>query len=188
MPYTVTPKTEKIFKVVLEPNGEFPFEFEVDTTQIELHLSNRKLGWYINWLRTERKLSIRDVCKGSGLSTGHLSRIENAKNEGPPSMRILNEIAEFFEIGTDSLLLIAGIQPFEPDKASDNGAQSTGARFAELMMHECLQPKGIKRADMKWLAPEWKRAWVEFSQNLVHAIQAGEPLPEWLTEGPGRAS
>jgi transcriptional regulator with XRE-family HTH domain len=183
MPYRIPLKTEREFQVVLEPDGDFPLPIEGDSAEPELSFNLTKFGWYIRWMREQRRLSIRDACKVSGLSTGHLSRIETAKIEGPPSMRIIKKIAGFLNVGTDTLLLMAGVHPLgEPE---DNGELSPEDEFADLVLHDCLQPAGLKRSQLKWLAPEWKRLWVEHSRNLVRAIQAGEELPEWLTADDG---
>ncbi len=185
MPYKVTWQSEVFFDVVLEPDIDFPVTLDCDTTQLDVHFNAMKLGWYIRHLRTKRKLSIRDVCKGSGLSTGYMSQIETKETDRPPSMRVIKQLAEYFGIGTDTLLLISGIQQIDGPKDGEVGTLSTDEKFSRMVLHECLQPEGLESNQLKWLAPEWKRLWVEHSRNLVRAIQAGEELPEWLTADDG---
>ena len=183
MPYRIVEHTDTRFKVLLEPDGEFPHPVEGDPRAPELAFGPIYFGWYIRWMRKQRGVSIRDACKVSGLSTGHLSRIETAKVEGPPSMRILKKIAGFLNVGTDTLLLMAGVQPLDEPAGHDD--LSLEDEFADLVLSDCLQPSGLKRSQLKWLAPEWKRLWVEHSRNLVRAIHAGEELPEWLIADDG---
>ena len=183
MPYRVKVKSERHFRVVLEPDGEFPLKIEGDSAEPDLTFNPIKFGWYVRWMRKQKKLSIRDASKASGLSTGHLSRIETGKVEGPPSLRIIKRISEFLEVGTDTLMLMVGLQPVGESENSNQPSHED--LFEHLVLHDCLQPDGLKLSQLKWLAPEWKRLWVEHSRNLVRAIQSGEELPEWLTADDG---
>ncbi|MBV8580598.1 MAG: helix-turn-helix domain-containing protein [Candidatus Eremiobacteraeota bacterium] len=60
------------------------------------------VGQILKRMRTQRKLSIRDVAEGSGLSASFLSAVE--RNESDVSIGRLARIAEFFDQDLGSML------------------------------------------------------------------------------------
>jgi HTH-type transcriptional regulator, competence development regulator len=74
------------------------------------------VGIHLKKLREARGWTLRDVQEKTGISSGHLSLIENGQVKNP-SPSVLNRLAGAFEIAPDSLLVLAGYLESKGPKA-----------------------------------------------------------------------
>lgn len=65
------------------------------------------VGIYLRTLRTNKKLSLNDVCKNTGLTTTRLNRIELDEVK-EPSPEVLKKLAEFYNVDLMNLYVLAG--------------------------------------------------------------------------------
>lgn len=98
------------------------------------------LGSHLKHLRERLELSLRDVERTSGISSGHLSMIEQEKVR-EPSPRILHSLAEIYGVGYVSLMKKAGYLP--ATQPEGRPAKSMAFRGAERLSDE--QRKTIQR-------------------------------------------
>lgn len=61
------------------------------------------IGSKIRSIRNKKKITIAQMCEGTGLSKGFISNVEN--NNTSPSINTLNTIAEFLKVPLPYLLL-----------------------------------------------------------------------------------
>lgn len=64
-------------------------------------------GDYIRKLRMDRKLSLRDVAAGTGISVSYLTQIEHGRR-GVPGVPILKRMAPLYKVPLRDLLKYAG--------------------------------------------------------------------------------
>ena len=67
---------------------------------------DKKLGAYIHHLRTQRKMSLQDVEKLTGVSASYIYRIEKSERK-MPSFPIVEKLAQAFDVPTEELLKMA---------------------------------------------------------------------------------
>lgn len=76
-------------------------------------------GEYLKGLRTEQKLSLRDVAAKTGVSISYLVQIEHGRKKGP-SPEILKRLAPIYNVPVRDLLKAAGyleeVQPVLTDE------------------------------------------------------------------------
>lgn len=78
-------------------------------------LSREELGAYLNKLRKEKDISLRDVYKATGITFSHLSMIENGKRNVTPAL--LKNLANLYNVDYLDLYEKAGyIDLIEDDK------------------------------------------------------------------------
>ena len=68
---------------------------------------NEPLGEYLRRVRKERRLTLRDVERKTGISNAYLSQVENNKI-AKPSPSFLHKLAEIFDISYERLMKAAG--------------------------------------------------------------------------------
>jgi len=174
MAYTVKWKNEHEVVVTLEPGTIAQHVVEADKRNgFEKYFDHVKLGWFLRNVRENSGLTVRDVHQGTGLSTGHISRTENGAGKGPPSLRILKKFADFYGVGTDSLLLISGISPPDDDPRITADAFDFDAAFTSLVLHPSLKPDGLEPIDLQWISSATRRHWMEFARKLEKAVAEG---------------
>ncbi len=66
------------------------------------------LGEYLKEIRLQKKLSLKDVYKLTGISDSKLSRIENSTNASDPAPSILQALANLYNINLIELYRMAG--------------------------------------------------------------------------------
>lgn len=69
---------------------------------------NNEFGLYLKNIRIQKKLSLRDVERGTGISNAYLAQIENSRSRKISAPEIINKLAEFYEISVNSILTKAG--------------------------------------------------------------------------------
>ena len=173
MAYTVKWKDENTVEVTLEPGTIAQQVVIADRSQFSTMFDHQKLGWFLRSVRERLGFTVRDVHQGTGLSTGHISRTENGAGKGPPSLRILKKFADFYGVGTDSLLLISGISPPDDDPRISADAFDFDAAFTSLVLHPSLKPDGLEPIDLQWISSATRRHWMEFARKLEKAVAEG---------------
>jgi transcriptional regulator with XRE-family HTH domain len=91
------------------------------------------LGQYLAAIRTDRKLTLREVEEGTDkeVSNAYLSQIESGKIK-QPSANILNQLAEFYRIDFLHLMELAGyVMPGEKSGSGKKHGRGV-ALFSEL--------------------------------------------------------
>lgn len=74
----------------------------------------RTVGAFVRDLREAQGKSLRDVEAKTGISSGHLSLIENGHVRNP-SPTILHKLATYFGVSSEHLLVLAGyLRPKDP--------------------------------------------------------------------------
>lgn len=74
----------------------------LDTKGDTMDTERTELGARINYLRTYRKWSLRELGEATGLSKGHLSEIEHGNQQ--PGIEVVTKIAKAFDMSPAVLL------------------------------------------------------------------------------------
>ena len=136
-------------------------------TSGERGLGYAALGAYLRELRTRKGLSLRELASGTGFSNGYLSQVETGAKKTVPSLKVLSALAEFYDIGLDTLLFVSGLQPGAVGMGADaSGPDEIDDRFRRLVLHPALKDARIRQDDLRWLAPEVKRMWLRFAETF----------------------
>lgn len=95
-----------------------------------------KIGEYIKKLRENKKLSINQLSNLSGISSAHISRIENGKRK--PSPKMLKKIYPFLGVTYEELMQVAGYIDLNIDNKKektqiDKDEQDIAKRLKKLM-------------------------------------------------------
>ncbi len=61
-----------------------------------------KFGEYVRNLRLERRITLREFCRTTGLDPSNWSKIERGRHQPPRTKEVLNSIAEALGLGNDS--------------------------------------------------------------------------------------
>lgn len=64
------------------------------------------LGEYLKGIRLQRKLSLKDVYRATGISDSKLSRVENGSNDPAPD--ILRDLSKLYDVDLVKLYCMAG--------------------------------------------------------------------------------
>ncbi len=116
------------------------------------------------------------------ISQTYISAMESGSPCGPPSLRILTSLANYFQIQVDTLLLVGGMKALPPDEGDVDPGLGLNLAFEQMMMHERLCPPALEKDDLDWLSPKTRRAWVLFALRLHDAGVAGDPSVAELME------
>ena len=166
-------KNENELIVTLEPGTIAQQVVIADRSQFSTVFDHVKLGWFLRNVRERHGFTVRDVHQGTGLSTGHISRIETGAGKGPPSPRILKKFADFYGVGMDSLFLFTGVNPPGEDPTIASDAFNFDAAFTSLVLHPSLKPDGLEPIDLQWISSATRRHWMEFARKLEKAVAEG---------------
>jgi len=131
-------------------------------------LSKEELGSYLNRLRTDRNISLRDVYKKTGITFSHLSMIENGKRSVTPAL--LKNLANLYNVNYIDLYEKAGyIDLIEDEK--DELLKKIGAipLSSENMVN--IPVLGTVKAGYDYLAQE---NWIGTIQVKAELIENGE--------------
>ena len=165
--------------VVVEGGTWAETSFQIgDSSEFDLG----KLGQFIRVLRTRKGLSMRALSRESGVSQAYVSMIESGSETGPPSLKILKRLGEYFQIQVDTFLLVGGMKALPPDEGDVDPGLGLNLAFEQMMMHERLCPPALEKDDLDWLSPKTRRAWVLFALRLHDAGVAGDPSVAELME------
>ncbi len=165
--------------VVVEKGTWAETAFQIDDSS-DFNLG--KLGQYFRVLRTRKGLSMRALSRESGVSQSYVSMIESGSESGPPSLKILKRLGEYFQIQVDTFLLVGGMKALPPDEGDVDPGLGLNLAFEQMMMHERLCPPALEKDDLDWLSPKTRRAWVLFAVRLHDAGVAGDPSVAELME------
>lgn len=97
----------------------------------------KEFGKYLNEVRKEKGLTIRQIETYSGVSNSYLSQLENGK-KGIPSPSILKKLSKALKVDYNSLMIKAGYLD-ENEKITVNETE-----LADLMKEETVNYKGRK--------------------------------------------
>lgn len=92
------------------------------------------LGKYLQSIRENKKLSLRDVEKAAGISNAYLSQIESGKIK-QPSPSILHKLADFYEISYSEVMKLAGY-PSLDEITSDSALTNYASRIGPITPDE----------------------------------------------------
>lgn len=98
---------------------------------------NKEIGAKIRALREEKKLTLREFGNALDLDYSHLGRIERGKSA--PSMKVLQKIADYFEVEVSSFF---GEKGEIPEELQEVGVE--WITFAKEMTEKKLTPDEIK--------------------------------------------
>jgi transcriptional regulator with XRE-family HTH domain len=172
------------YKVEVHENGDFAVTVEPGTpSELRVHgrafeepdiLCPAKLAEYLRHLRdkTGERVSIKTVCESTGLSTGYYWRIEAGEVKQPPGMATLRKLANYFEVGTDSLIALSGARSVAELYAeqAERAQDSMEVVFTRMVLHKQLKPAGLSADDLGWVPEKLQHAWVDFAKRLALAL------------------
>lgn len=98
---------------------------------------NKEIGVKVRALREEKKLTLREFGNALDMDYSHLGRIE--RGTAAPSMKVLQKIADFFEVEVSSFF---GEKTEVPDELKEVGVE--WITFAKEMQERNLTPDEIK--------------------------------------------
>jgi len=132
------------------------------TSQMETRIAARiaadddnNLGEIIKQRRISAPFSLTGLSRATGVSTGHLSRIE--KGQRNPSARVLHKLAESLGFSESELFVLAG---YMGDQYSTKSSSSSGR--LQPFVPRILSKESIKRIHSVTTAlPEVRRSWLK---------------------------
>ncbi len=98
-------------------------------------MTELSLGERLRQLRDGLGLSLRDVADGTGISSGHLSLIENGRVRAP-SPSVLQRLAECYGADARDLLVLAGYIKEGPQRVKRSQARLAMATMSDLTGEE----------------------------------------------------
>ena len=159
------------FQIRLEPGRVAEWRVWGHSSEASVHFNPGQLGNYLRHLREKvpERRPIRTVASATSLSTGYISKIETGDVKGPPGLRVLRKLADYYSVGLDTLLVISGAERPEAKPATDDSLV-----FFRMLTHEALRPRGLRKEDLLWLAPQVQRHWLDFARRLLLAERCDE--------------
>ena len=122
-------------------------------------------GPYLRGLRDAARLSLRAASEEMAVSFSYLAKLETGEKATPPSLKVLQRIANFYGRDLRELMHEAGFQ-FETPPEVDAKVESVDAQFLRLVTHPALRPMRMDAVVMEMIPPLVKRQWIEFARKL----------------------
>ena len=123
-----------------------------------------ELGKYLKRLRLEKDLTLIDVQKKTGISTGYLSEIERG-NRVSPHPTILRKLAEVYGVGDKEVMEVAGYLAREGMKIFSQKEEIEWAFNAALMDPEF--GRFINRGRAKFMPVEMKIELIRYYEKMT---------------------
>lgn len=123
-------------------------------------LSKTELGSYLNKIRKEREISLREVYNKTGITYSHLSMVENGKRSVTPAL--LKNLAELYNINYLDLYEKAGyIDLIENEQESSLKTDKYGRKVVSIPL------LGTVKAGYNYLAQENWEGTVDIKEELA---------------------
>ncbi len=130
-------------------------------------------GPYLRELREAAGLSLRAAADEVGVSFSYLSKMETGERPNPPSMKVLQRIADAYGRDLRELMHEAGFR-FETPTEIDTLDENLDERFNRLVMHPLLRPMLMDAGVVAMTPQKLKRQVIELALKLERAVRAGE--------------
>ena len=164
-PMSTRSPTELVLKNA--PPGSRPAGFAAVTWE-----ARATFGPYLRGLRDAARLSLRAASDRIGVSFSYLSKIETGERRSPPTIKVLDRMAQVYGRDLREIMHEAGFRFETPDELLAL-AESVDARFLRLVTHPDLRPMRMDAVVIEMIPPLVKRQWIEFARKLETRL-AGE--------------
>lgn len=122
-------------------------------------------GPYLRGLRDAARYSLRAASEEMGVSFSYLAKLETGEKASPPTLKVLQRIADVYGRDLREIMHEAGFV-FETPAELDAIEESLDARFLRLVTHPALRPMRMDALVIEMIPPLVKRQWIEFAQKL----------------------
>ena len=141
-------------------------------------------GPYLRGLRDAARLSLRAASENMAVSFSYLSKLETGERSSPPTLKVLQRIANVYGRDLREIMHEAGFR-FETPAEIDAMEESLDARFLRLVTHPALRPMRMDAVVLELIPPLVKRQWIEFARKLeAHLMGSPEEVEAILTRKP----
>ena len=194
MPYKVEIQDNDYFAITVEPGTPNELRVYGHLTDEKDLLCPAKLGNYLKHLRKDigkgesnKGKSIKAVCAQIDLSTGYYWRIEAGELKQAPRMATIRKLADYFNVGSDSLIALSGSRSIAELNADqvERSQDSMEVVFTRMVLHKQLKPDGLSADDLGWVPEKLQHAWVDFAKRLAHTLTDNPDALDELLSGGG---
>lgn len=133
---------------------------------------------YVRSLRERRGWTTREAAERMGKSQAYVSNLENAERKRPPSLGVVRDLANLYDVNLRSVLIGAGFRFDLP--ATMQAEVDIDVRFARLMGDSRLAPPGYRPEYEKLLSTEVKRFVVEVAVRAAGLARSGVAVEDVL--------
>ena len=146
-------------------------------------------GPYLRGLREAARLSLRAASESMGVSFSYLAKLETGEKPTPPTLKVLQRIANVYGRDLRELMHEAGFR-FETPAEMDAMVEGLDARFLRLVTHPDLRPMRMDAVVLELIPPLVKRQWIEFARKLEMYLLDGssEEVDDILSRKPDRSA
>lgn len=131
-------------------------------------------GPYLRGLRDAARLSLRAASETMGVSFSYLAKLETGEKPTPPTLKVLQRIANVYGRDLREMMHEAGFR-FETPAEMEAMVESLDARFLRLVTHPDLRPMRMDAVVLELIPPLVKRQWIEFARKLETYLLDGPP-------------
>ena len=119
-----------------------------------------------------------------GVSFSYLSKLETGERASPPTLKVLQRIANVYGRDLREIMHEAGFR-FETPAEIDAMEESLDARFLRLVTHPELRPMRMDAVVLELIPPLVKRQWIEFARKLErYLLDSSEEVDDILNQKP----
>jgi len=111
------------------------------------------------------RLSLRAASDRIGVSFSYLSKMETGERQSPPTIKVLDRMAQVHGRDLREIMHEAGFR-FETPAELQSLTESLDARFLRLVTHADLRPMRMDAVVIELIPPLVKRQWIEFARKL----------------------
>lgn len=141
-------------------------------------------GPYLRGLRDAARLSVRAASEQIGVSFSYIAKLETGERPSPPTLKVLQRIANVYGRDLRELMHEAGFRFETPDEI-DAMDESLDARFLRLVTHSELRPMRMDALVIEMIPPLVKRQWIEFARKLeMYLLDSSEEVDDILNHKP----
>lgn len=141
-------------------------------------------GPYLRGLRDAARLSVRAASEQIGVSFSYIAKLETGERPSPPTLKVLQRIANVYGRDLRELMHEAGFR-FETPAEIDAMDEGLDARFLRLVTHPELRPMRMDALVIEMIPPLVKRQWIEFARKLeLYLLDSSEEVDDILNHKP----
>ncbi|MES2638085.1 MAG: helix-turn-helix domain-containing protein [Myxococcota bacterium] len=144
-------------------------------------------GPYLRGLRDAARLSLRAAAEEMGVSFSYLAKLETGEKPTPPSLKVLQRMANLYGRDLRELMHEAGFR-FETSPEVEALEESLDARFLRLVTHPELRPMRMDAVIIEMIPPLVKRQWIEFAKKLEKHLLGSSDEVDAIVARPKRAA
>lgn len=142
-------------------------------------------GPYLRGLRDQAGLSLRAASADLGLSYSYLSKLETGSKSAPPSLKLLQRLADVYCRDLRELMHEAGFTLNTPPEV-DARMEGVDERFRRLVLNDAVRPMRMDERVIELIPELVKRQWIDFAYRLEAALREGETVTRLMSSGPPR--